>query len=126
MFVQWDHVQVESFYRAIRGYNVIAREEENPSMIVVNTTQDTSTTSLTLSGLKKFTLYNIQVAAFSSENGPFLNVTVKTAEDSKYQWLIMRSGIMFVYTSKPHNLVRFQAFWFFLPPSYMHQNDKYA
>ena len=95
-------------------------------MIVVNTTQDTSTTSLTLSGLKKFTLYNVQVAAFSSENGPFLNVTVKTAEDSKYQWLIMRSGIMFVYTSKPHNLVRFQAFWFFLPPSYMHQNDKYA
>ena len=94
MFVQWDHVEIESFYRAIRGYNVIAREEENPSMIVVNSTQDTSITSLTLNGLKKFTLYTVQVAAFSSENGPFLNVTVKTAEDSKYQWLIMRSGII--------------------------------
>ena len=66
----------------IRHYILRYYELSAPNDTVVNIT--TTETTLTVEGLSAFTDYVFRVSAVTVEEGPFTEISIKTAQSSKY------------------------------------------
>ena len=83
ILVQWDEVPENDKNGIIKGYNITYKDWRTG--VEKTQTVDAPTTQVDLTGLNKFTKYNISVLAFTVKGGgpPSSTITVTTDEDSK-------------------------------------------
>ena len=83
ILVQWDEVPENDKNGIIKGYNVTYKDWRTG--VEKTQTVDAPTRLIDLTGLNKFTKYNISVLAFTVKGGGPLSstITVTTDEDSK-------------------------------------------
>ena len=80
--VTWSPV-VPAGAQILRGYRIEYFAVDKPHL-TMDTTVDSNGIQANLTGLRPFTVYNVRVAAFSSENGNFTSpLLAKTWEGGK-------------------------------------------
>lgn len=87
IFVQWSSLVLPNLRGILRGYTVYYKEAPSsvhPS-VLKNVSVDISVTEVELTGLYKFTKYQIWATAFTTRDGlPSNSLFVTTKEDSKF------------------------------------------
>ena len=83
ILVEWDEVPENDKNGIIKGYNVTYKDWRTG--VEKTQTVNASASQVELTGLNKFTKYNISVLAFTvkGDGPPSSTITVSTAEDSK-------------------------------------------
>lgn len=84
IFIQWQHLSAREANGVIRGYNVYF-QDLNRTKIIQNITVPAENTTTILRKLSKYTLYKIQLQAFTKYGGGNFsrNFTCRTLEDGK-------------------------------------------
>jgi len=76
--ITWEPPRLEDQNGVIRGYNIsynVSDSEEGPDFV--------NSTTIDLTGLQKFTFYNVSVQAFTVGSGPTVSTVVRTDSDGK-------------------------------------------
>ena len=94
--ILWDPPRSEDQNGDIRGYNIsynISASEDEIDFIVG--------TSIDLTGLQKFTFYNVSVQAFTVGSGPAVSTVVQTDSDGK----LVYGPVYSVYTNSVNSIL---------------------
>ena len=78
--ITWEPPLLQDQNGVIRGYNIsynVSNSEEETDFFVSSTTID-------LTGLQKFTFYDVSVQAFTVGSGPTVSTVVRTDSDGKF------------------------------------------
>ena len=88
----WEPPRLEDQNGVIQGYNIsysVSDSEEETDFV--------SGTTIDLTGLQKFTFYNVSVQAFTVGSGPTVSTVVRTDSDGKLCKLTFLTEQLLVY-----------------------------
>ena len=91
--ITWEPPLLQDQNGVIRGYNIsynVSNSEEETDFFVSSTTID-------LTGLQKFTFYDVSVQAFTVGSGPTVSTVVRTDSDGKLCKLTFLTEQLLVY-----------------------------